>query len=32
MIFWNALAEAALRARCACAIYKCRQLAATGGF
>ncbi len=32
MIFWNALAEAALRARCACAMYKCRLPAAAGGF
>src|SRR5713101_7982145 len=32
MIFWNALAAAALRARCACAMYKYRLLAAAGGF
>src|SRR6266576_1068547 len=30
MIFWNALAAAALRARCACAMYKYRLLAAWG--
>src|SRR2546430_12638998 len=32
MIFWNALTTAALRARCACAMYKYRLLAAAGGF
>src|SRR5947207_164856 len=32
MIFWNALTAAALRARCACAMYKYRLLAAAGGF
>jgi len=32
MIFWNVLAAVALRARGACAIYKCRLPAAAGGF
>src|SRR5437773_1310187 len=32
MVFWNALTAAALRARCACAMYKYRLLAAAGGF
>jgi beta-N-acetylhexosaminidase len=32
MIFWNALAALALRARGACAIYKCSLPAAAGGF
>src|ERR1700682_3778371 len=30
MIFWNTLAAVALRARCACAMYKCRLRAALG--
>src|SRR5260370_16513790 len=32
MIFWNPLAQGALRARCACAMYNCRLLAAAGRF
>src|ERR1700687_5752516 len=32
MIFWNALAAAALRARCACAMYKYSLWPAAGGF